>query len=154
MEVKRLLKDNQGVTLMEVTLAVAIFAAVIGVTAQSLASFYVAVDMQEQRMEAVSTCRSVMDAMREKRTEFKTNFPEGLLGWVAANNEESWSDFHADNSDHIELDNQSILVELFNENGDAAVTGDNPVVVHVTTSWRDRKGRDLSATVVSMLTDQ
>ena len=43
----RLFQDERGVTLIEITLAVAIFAGVIGVTAQALMSFYVSIDVQE-----------------------------------------------------------------------------------------------------------
>ena len=105
-------------------------------------------------MEAVTACRGVMDALREKRTEFKTNFPEGLLTWVNEQNETSWEGFLADNSEHVELEDEAIEVEVLDTNGDPAAAGDNPVMVQVTTTWKDRKGRDLSATVISMLTDQ
>ena len=154
MDLKRLLKDNRGVSLMEVTLAVAIFAGVIAVTAQSLASFYVSVDMQEQRIEAVNTCRSVMEALREKRRQFKTDFPDGLLNWVDERNEASWDTYLADNSIHQELEDQTIQVECYNEAGDEASLGDNPIVVHVISSWQDRKGRTLTARVVSVLTGE
>lgn len=150
----RFIRDQRGVTLMEVTFAVAIFAGVIGVTAQALMSFYVSIDMQEQRMEGVTTCRSVMDSLREKRYQFKNDFPGGLLTWVEANNGTSWADFLADNSEHIELAEQTIEVECLNLAGNPAGNNDNPLVVHVTTSWLDRKGRPMSATVVSMLTDE
>ena len=150
----RIIQDQRGVTLMEITLAVAIFAAVIGVTAQSLMSFYVSIDMQEQRMEGVASCRSVMDALREKRYEFKDAFPEDLLAWIETNNETSWEDFLADNSEHVELSEHAIEVNCFNEAGEAADADDNPIVVHVTAEWVDRKGRAMSATVVSMLTDE
>ncbi len=150
----RFLNDERGVTLIEITLAVAIFAGVIGVTAQSLMSFYVSIDIQEQRMEGVRACQSVMDGLREKRTEFKDDFPEGLLTWIETNNDSSWSDFKADNSEHIELADQTIEVTCFNEAGEAADGGDNPIVVHVTTNWTDRRGRPLSATLVSMLTNE
>lgn len=148
------LNDERGVTLIEITLAVAIFAGVIGVTAQSLMSFYVSIDIQEQRMEGVRACQSVMDGLREKRVEFKDDFPAGLLTWVETNNESSWSDFKADNSEHVELADQTIEVTCFNEAGEAADGGDNPIVVHVTTNWTDRRGRPLSATLVSMLTNE
>ena len=151
---KRLVAENSGVSLMEVMLAVAIFSGVIGVTAQSLASFYVTVDIQEQRMEAVSACRGVMDALREKRIEFKDNFPAGLMTWIDENNETEWHEFQANNWEHIELDDQRIQVEYFDQAGEVASPTDNPLVIHVTTTWKDRKGRDLSATVASMLTDQ
>lgn len=150
----RLFRDERGVTLIEITLAVAIFAGVIGVTAQSLMSFYVSIDMQEQRMEGVAACRSVMDSLREKRIQFKNNFPEGLLTWIESNNTNSWEDYLADNSEHVQLAEQTLQVECFNEDGEAAGADDNPIVVHVTTNWLDRKGRPLSATVVSMLTNE
>lgn len=150
----RLFRDERGVTLIEVTLAVAIFAGVIGVTAQSLMSLYVSIDMQEQRMEGVAACRSVMDSLREKRVEFKDDFPEGLLTWIESNNSESWEAFLADNSEHVEMADQTLVVDCYNEDGEEAGDGDNPIVVHVTTSWLDRRGRPLSATVVSMLTSE
>ena len=148
------LRDERGVTLMEITLAVAIFAAVIGVTAQALMSFYVGIDVQEQRMEAINTCRSVMDGLREKRYEFKESFPEDFLAWVEESNDGGWQEYLADNSEHVELDEQSIEVACFDQAGNAAGAGDNPVVVQVTTNWQDRKGRPVSATVFSMLTDE
>jgi len=150
----RFLKDERGVTLIEITLAVAIFAGVIGVTAQSLMSFYVSIDIQEQRMEGVRACQSVMDGLREKRLEFKDNFPEGLLTWIETNNDSSWAAFKADNSEHVELADQTIEVTCFNDAGETADGDDNPIVVHVTTNWTDRKGRPLAATLVSMLTNE
>jgi len=154
MQKMRILHDQRGVTLMEVTLAVAIFAGVIGVTAQSLMSFYVSIDMQEQRIEAVATCRSVMDSLREKRYEFKDTFPEDLIAWVEENNESDWEAFLADNSEHVELAGQSIEVACFDLEGNEPGPDDNPIMVQVTTEWLDRKGRPLSATVLSVLTDQ
>lgn len=148
------IKDERGVTLIEITLAVAIFAGVIGVTAQSLMSFYVTIDMQEQRIEAVATCRSVMDSLREKRVQYQGNFPQGLLTWVNSQNSSAWTDFLADNSEHVELANQTIEVTCYDQAGNLADGNDNPIVVHVTTNWQDRKGRALSATVVSMLTSE
>jgi type II secretory pathway pseudopilin PulG len=150
----RLFHDERGVTLIEITMAVAIFAGVIGVTAQSLISFYVSIDMQEQRMEGVAACRSVMDSLREKRVEFQDDFPVGLLTWIETQNAESWEDYLADNSEHEQLANQTLVVNCYNTDGEVAGDGDNPIEVHVTTNWLDRKGRSLSATVVSMLTSE
>ena len=154
MDRKNFHKGNQGTSLVEVTLAIAIFAGVIAVTAQSLASFYVTVDVQEQRMEAVLASHSVMDALREKRIEYQENFPEDFLSWVDEKNETEWVSFLAENEGHVELSEQTIQVACYNATGDAAGPNDNPVEVHVTTTWRDRKGRELSASVVSMLTGE
>ncbi|MCF6286828.1 MAG: hypothetical protein L3K26_16810, partial [Candidatus Hydrogenedentes bacterium] len=119
-----------------------------------LASFYVGTDVQEQRREAVAAFRGVMDAIREKRAEFSDTFPEDLIAWTVTNNEASWASFLADNSAHIELSEQTLVVDCFNQVGDAAGVGDNPIVVHVTSTWQDRRGHTLSATVVSILTGE
>ena len=50
------LKRNEGVTLMELTMAVALFSVVLGATAQSLISYYVALDTQNQRHTAIRNC--------------------------------------------------------------------------------------------------
>lgn len=151
MEARRLLQEQRGVTLMEVTMALAIFTVVIGVTAQTLMSFYVSIDMQEQRMEAIAASRSVMDSLREKRYEFREDFPEGLLAWIDDQNGAAWEQYHVDD---IELNEQAIAVVCENEAANAAGPGDNPIVVHVTTTWLDGNGRPLSATVSSILTDE
>lgn len=148
------LQDERGVTLIEVIIAVAILAGVVGATAQSLMSFYVSIDVQEQRMEAVRACQGLMDGIREKRLEFKNDFPDALLTWIDDNNDDGWDEFLVDNSDHVELGNQELTVTCFNSDGDNAGSGDNPIFVHVTTTWNDRKGRGLEATVVSVLTNE
>lgn len=151
---KKVLQDERGVTLIEVIIAVAILAGVVGATAQSLMSFYVSIDVQEQRMEAVRACQGLMDGIREKRLEFKDDFPDALLTWIDDNNDDGWDEFLVDNSDHVELGNQELTVTCFNSDGDNAGSGDNPIFVHVTTTWNDRKGRGLEATVVSVLTNE
>lgn len=153
MALNRSKMGTRGVSLMEVTLAVAIFSGVIGVTAQSIASFYVTIDVQEQRMEAITACRGVMDALREKRAEFSDDFPEDLLTWVENQNEDGWEAFLENNAEHTELASQTLSVECVNMDGDRAGAGDNPIMVHTTTTWLDRRGRRLSATASSILTD-
>lgn len=148
------LQDERGVTLIEVIIAVAILAGVVGATAQSLISFYVSIDVQEQRMEAIRSCQGLMDGLREKRIEFKDDFPDGLLAWIEENNDGGWDDFLADNSEHVQLANQTLSVACFNEDGENAGSGDNPIFVHVTTTWDDRKGREIEATVVSVMTNE
>lgn len=151
---KKVLQDERGVTLIEVIIAVAILAGVVGATAQSLMSFYVSIDVQEQRMEAIRSCQGLMDGIREKRVEFKNDFPDALLTWIETNNDNGWDAFLVDNSRHEELGNQDLTVACFDSDGESAGSGDNPVFVHVTTTWSDRKGRTLEATVVSVLTNE
>jgi len=150
----KFIRDERGISLIEIILAVAILAGVIGVSAQSLMSFYVGIDIQEQKMEAVRTCQSVMDGLREKRVQYKDNFPDGLLTWVNQNNNTSWASYLADNSQHVQLANQALRVTCTNMEGEAAGAGDNPIIVEVTTTWDDRKGRESTASVMSILTNE
>ena len=58
---------NGGVSLLEVTMAVAIFAVAVGVAAQGLISFYASMDVQNQRVMAANQCRALLSDMRNIR---------------------------------------------------------------------------------------
>ena len=145
------LRDERGVTLMEIMVAIGIFAVVVAVTAQSLASFYVAIDVQEQRMEAVQACRAVLGALREKRAEFEDNFPADLLAWIEEKNDDGWNDF-LKYDDQQGLRDHAIEVSCYDMEGDEADDTDDPLQVIVTSTWIDRRGRELNAQVVTALT--
>ncbi len=147
-----------GVTLMEVVLAVGLFSVVIGVSAQSLASFYVTMDVQEQRIEAIQSCRAVMNAIREKRTEYELPEDaydwEGLLGWLDNQNEYGWGEFVRYGYRQEELAYHALAVQAYNMDGDPATAGDNPLQLIVTASWMDRKGRPMEAKLVGAVTSR
>lgn len=154
------LSRKSGVTLIEVTLAVAIFAVVIALSAQSILSFYVAIDIQEERVAAIHSARTVISAIREKREEFRganetdmvnwTNF----FNWINTQNTSGWSSYLTQQDGSAALQNHAINIELYNVNGGAAAVGDNPIEVHVVASWTDGKGRTLNSRVVSRMTDR
>ena len=147
----------RGMTLIEVVLAVAILAVVLGVTAQAIGGFYITMDVQEQRIEAVQSARAVLGAVREKRTEFdggEDGFDwAGLLGWIEGQNQESWAGFVRGNELHEDLRDHTIGVEVYNMDGGAASAGDNPVEVHAIAAWVDRQGRAQRAVVVTVMTN-
>lgn len=148
-------KNERGMSLMEVTMAVAIFAGVIAVTAQSLVSFYVSIDMQKQRIEAVNSCKAVLAVLREKRDETAADYPETFLGWVSAQESEGWTEFlKSDEEAGIRLREHTITVQCLNLDGQAAGAGDNPVRVHVISRWLDRRGRGMQAQLATVLTDE
>lgn len=147
-------RGERGMSLMEVTMAVAIFAAVIAVTAQSLVSFYVSIDMQKQRIEAANSCKAVMALLREKRDETSADFPDTFLGWVSAQQNEGWTDFLKTEDAGIRLREHTITVQCLSLAGDVAAAGDNPIRVHVTSRWLDRRGRPMRAELVTALTDE
>jgi prepilin-type N-terminal cleavage/methylation domain-containing protein len=165
-----LTRDNAGMTLLEITIAMALFAVVIGVTATSLASFYVNMDVQEQRIEAMHSCRAVLDALREKRAEFvdiglenASEFPMGLVEWIEDQNTEGWTAFlRGYNFDPetgapvgpAQLSDHAITVQVSNADGGSVTADSNPIQVHVVSSWNDRQGRPLQVELVSLLADR
>lgn len=155
----RALARKAGVTLIEVTMAVAIFAVVIAVSAQAILSFYVAIDMQEDRVVATHASRAVLNVIREKRGEFRGTADNALVdwaqffAWVTAQNTANWATF-SQSSGYVALRNQAITVKLLNSNGGPAVVTDSPLQVMVTTRWLDGKGRTLRADLITRIADR
>jgi len=151
------LGSESGVTLVEITLALSIFAGIVAITAQSLLSFYVTLDIQEQRIEAIHSCRAVMGALREKRGDFKLEDWgydwEGFIDWIEDENDEGWQAYVKSGDGYEELNAQQLTVTCFDMDGNAAVPGSNPIEVHVTTTWTDRKGRPMKAELVTAVSN-
>lgn len=151
--------SESGVTLMEVTVSVAIFTVVLGVSAQSLASFYAAIDQQELRIEAMQACRSVLGEIRQKREEYydlgADSFDWGdWMAWIDQENDTGWTKYARDSYGSNPLRDHKISVELRNMQGQQAVAGDNPVEVQVTSTWLDLRGRPMRASVISIVTER
>lgn len=151
---------RSGVTLIEVTLAVAIFSVVIAVSAQSIMSLYVAMDVQQDRVSATHSCRTVLNVIREKRGEFRggneTDFVNwtNFFSWINTQNSAGWAAYLNEQDGSAALPDHSINVAAYNINGGGAVPGDNPVELHVIASWRDGKGRMSSTRLVTRMTDR
>lgn len=154
----RKLGARSGVTLMEVTLAVAIFAVAIAMSAQALISFYAALDVQEQRVEAMQAARSVLAEVRQVRRDFQGENDafdwNGLLNWFSENEEAGWEEFLRDEPGMNYLPNHEITVTVRNMDGDVAQPGDNPIEVTVQSSWTDLRGRPASVNVVSVFSER
>lgn len=154
----RIFKSNSGVTLMEVTLAVALFAVVIAMSAQALISFYAAIDVQEQRVEAMQAARAVLAHVRQKRVDFEEEEDgyswSGLLSWFSAKEEANWTEFLRSTAGPNYLPNHDIDVTVLNMDGDPANAGDNPLEVHVVSSWSDLRGRTVSVEVVGVISEK
>ncbi len=150
--------EERGITLVEVLLAVTLLASVIGVSATSLASFYVTMDMQEQRIEAIHACRAVAGELREKRGDFQIGSDgfdwNAYLAWIHEGNEAGWPAFLRQGEKGEELTGHALSVTCFNMDGAPANAGDNPLEIYVTSTWRDRKNRSLSAQLVTVLTNR
>ncbi len=147
----------RGMALLEVMLAVGIFAVVVGVTATSLTAFYSSMDAQQQRMEALQSCRSVLGAIREKRAEFITQADAvdraGLLAWIEQGNTEHWSAYLT-NPSQGGLRGQTLSVRCLNMAGAAPTAADSPLEVQVISTWTDMAGRPMQAQVATVLADR
>lgn len=155
MNIGQRLRAQEGMTLMEVTMAVAIFAAVIAMTATALVDFYVGVDLQKQRIEAASSCRAVLSYLRERRPEMNEDFPATFLDHINLKQEEGWTEFlKHDAGDGITLDGHTITVVVRNMDGAEATDADNPIRIIVQSTWLDRAGRPMRAELATALTDQ
>ena len=134
----RRLKEKQGVTLLELTIAMAIFTVVLGATAQALVSYYVALDTQNQRHTAVRNCTGIVSNMRDVRDAN----PDGFPGAVVA----LWPD-----GSEVEgagsLPQESITVDYVNPNA-------NPLEITIRSQWVDLRGRPVTLNVSTMLTDR
>ncbi len=155
METDRL-RDSRGLTLMEVTFALAIFAIVTAITAQSLVMFYVSVDIQEQRIEAIRVCKDVAGAIREQRESLKVSeWPGNMVAWVEGKNDEGWPEYQRYREEgESDLPGQQITVECSNRDGGAPAAGDAVLEVRIYCTWQDRSGRPLEAQVVTYLANE
>ena len=130
-------KNNAGMTLVEVALAMAVFAIVLGAMAQVLISYHTAMDMQSRRTRASQACRAILSEMRTVRNANPNNFPGSVT--------ERWPDGHEFESD--ELPGYTIGIDYADPNA-------NPLAVTVSTEWQDLRGRTIVSAVDTLLTDR
>jgi prepilin-type N-terminal cleavage/methylation domain-containing protein len=133
---------NDGVTLLELTIALSIFAIVMGAAAQGLVASYSSLKVQEQRAEAAHLCRSVLDHMREFRDNNAATFPDSLTQHWPAGSPIEGITAAAETS----LNEYELTVSY----GDA---GAAPLPVTVQVAWKDHQGRPISFSVTTLLSE-
>lgn len=132
------LKVTEGVTLLELTIAMAVFMVILGATAQSLICYYVALDTQNQRHTAVRNCAGIISTMRDVRDANPDSFPDAIIA--------SWPD-GGEVAGAGSLPQEVITVEYVNPNA-------NPLEVTLRSHWVDLRGRPIFLNVSTMLTDR
>jgi len=156
--VKTQLPGNAGMSLMEVTLAITVFAVAIGFTAQALMTNYVALDLQEQRIDGIQTSRSIMAEIREQRAMHRQGMDNfntaAYLAWIDQQNTSNWTNIAAIEDGAQHLPNRNIVVEVFNPDGTPANNNSDLMEIHVTTTWTDRMGRPMEARLISILAER
>ncbi len=149
-------KNNIGLTLIEIMIAVAIFAFVVGVSAVILVSSHNNLQVQRERIQALHACRAVIEAIREKRKDFTVGNDgfnwEGFYAWANARTSNDWLSMVSIEEHPIAIPGLQINVALRNMNGNPAGGTDNPVQVYVTATWTSAGGhviRDTMATIIT-----
>ena len=138
--------NNQGISLLEVTMSLGIFTGAVVIVAQSLASVYMLQDLQRQRTIAIQQCRAVLSDMRSIRdanpnsATSPTNFQTKVLAAYPNNTTKTGP---------ANLKNASVKVVYEN-----STPTSNPLVATVTVQWQDLVKRTMSANVSSALTDR
>ncbi|HRI87864.1 MAG TPA: type II secretion system protein [Candidatus Hydrogenedentes bacterium] len=131
-------RREEGFTLVELVIAMAMFTVVLGATAQSLISYYAALDLQNQRHTALRNCTAVISQMREVRDTSTDDFPDAIL--------DEWP-----NAGVVAgvgaLPQEQVTVTYADPNA-------NPLRVTVQSSWVDLRGRPVAIQVSTMLTSQ
>jgi len=127
-----------GFTLLEMTLAMAVFAVVLGATAQTLISYHANIQMQNMRAAAAQNARSVLAQMRAVRDDPMQPFPAAIL--------ERWPDGQAIGGEGT-LPGEEIIVSY----EDVAA---NPLEITVVSVFQDMSGRPVRVQLGTALTGQ
>lgn len=129
---------QSGFTLLEITLALAVFTIIMGATAQALISYYVVLDMQNQRTAATEACRGLLSDMRDFRDANPGSFPDSVTA--------QWPDGATVPNTGLRA-GQTLRVDYVNPQA-------NPLEVRVTAQWTDIQGHPVSVSLSTILTDR
>ncbi len=127
-----------GMTLLEVTFAMASLAIVMAGAAQGLVTYHEHMELQRQRTTAMENCRTIVSQMRTIRDANINDFPNALL--VVFPDETAVAGFTA-------LTNQQVTVDYTDP-------GANPLEVNVICTWSDLRGRPINFNMTSLITDR
>ena len=131
-------RQNAGMTLLEVMIGVIIFMVVLGATAQALISFYVAQHTQNQRLAVAENAKGILSEMRQVRDTHPDAFPEAIT--------ERWPDDTWVAGAGTEI-NETIRVEYADPDA-------NPLEITLVSTWNDLQGRTLTLTISTLMTDR
>ncbi len=153
--IKKLMFGSVGLTLIEIMIAIAIFAFVAGTTAIAVVSVHSNLQIQRERIQAYQICRSVIEAIKEKRQDFsvggETFNGYEFYAWLNNQNTNDWLSMISLEEHPINLQNLQINIDVRNMQNEPASATDNPIQVFVTTTWLNSRGYQLQATLGSIL---
>ncbi len=140
-------------------MALGILLIVIGIGAEVLVSYYIAIDITRQRTAAVHDCISVLNEMRQVRSDNPGAFPGPLVDkWPQGTVLEDVSASPSEKKVRS-LPGEKLTVLYLDANGDRLVgdptTSNNPLQVRVTCTWATTTtGRIGTASVCTIFTNE
>lgn len=164
-----------GFSLLELTIAIAILMTILSITAQGLVSSHAVMRLQNQRNDAMNSCRAVISNLRQVARALPvstdcpntgTQFPCVLMSWLDDMPGTSAEFFELSEEDRepyrglFVLREQEIQVLLLDADGNPAVASPvtgantNPVHVQVITRWTGARGRVFQAGLRTIITNR
>ncbi|MBI5091497.1 MAG: type II secretion system protein [Candidatus Hydrogenedentes bacterium] len=140
------IRRKQGFTLLEITLALAIFVIILGATAQVLVSYYVAMDVQRQRNTNTQNMEAILSSMRQVRDANPTNFPAAIFT--------QWPDGTVvPGTANSRVMSERITINFYDATTNAAATNaTNPLLVVLRSTFIDRRNRPVNNVLATVLT--
>ncbi|MDX9971381.1 MAG: type II secretion system protein [FCB group bacterium] len=127
-----------GFSLLELTIALALFAVALGSVAQVLVSASGTITLQQQRVSAARDCQALLSDIRALRNTSPGAFPDTIVA--------SWPNNRAVPG-NWRLPGQTMTVTYAN-------TASNPLTVTVTARWRNIDGHPAVLTMSTILTGE
>ena len=170
-----ILSRKAGFSLLELTIAIAILVTILSITAQGLVSSHAVLRLQNQRNDAMNSCRAVIANLRQVARALPESsdcpatdprFPCVLVSWLDDMPTTSEEYFELSEEERepyrglFVLREQEIQVLLLDEDGNPAVTSlvesgnTNPVHVQVITRWTGNRGRVFQAGLRTIITNR
>lgn len=133
-------KATAGLTLLEVTFAMASLAIVLVGAAQGLVTYHEHMQLQRQRTVALESCRTIISQMRTIRDANVNivDFPDPILAVYP--DDTAVAGMNA-------LTNQQVTVNYTDVNA-------NPLEVTLNCTWNDLRGRPVNFNMTTMITDR
>lgn len=130
--------QHGGFSLLELTIAMALFAVALGSVAQVLISASGTITLQQQRVTASQDCQALLSDIRAFRNTSTGAFPDSIVA--------TWPNNGAVQG-NWRLPGQTMTVTYAN-------TASNPLTVTVTARWRNIDGQPAVLTMSTVLTDE
>jgi len=141
-------RAKQGFTLLELTLALAIFVIILGATAQVLVSYYVALDAQRERTANTQNMAALISSMRQVRDQNPDTFPQAIFT--------QWPDGTVvPGASNSRVMREQITIKYYDVTTNAPATNaTNPLLVVLRSTFLDKRNRRLNNVLTTVLTNR